>query len=422
MIIYTVSKRPDRNSWQVSWYDHGKKTRDFPKKAEAEAYAASMNRLARLGASSEEVLAAKREAAGTGFPMDMLIRAGLEAMRASGASRSDAAMTFADASALVIEEARRTGARERTLKGYTAAYRVINRTWGAHAAVGIGRDEVEKYLAGLKSKTGGEASIATKGNHLCHIRMALRQAGVSDPLRKIVLPADERVIRFLTVEECRMLFAACPKAERGLLAAAMFAGIRPEGTDRVLPDAVSVAEKRIRIIASADKSRDTHILDRHVLPDVLWLWLKKYPYAPSPGGWPAFQRRMKRVVGRWFHDALRHTAATYYCALHGVPATGQLLTHQGVGLVRKHYAGAVETKVAKEFYKLTPAKIRFLPERNPRARCDVTWPEDKELEAMLRAEPGVKVAARLGCSDSALTKRCRVRGIKKPGRGHWTTA
>ena len=115
------------------------------------------------------------------------------------------------------------------------------------------------------------------------------------------------------------------------------------------------------------------------------------------------------------HDGLRHTGATYYCAVNGVNQTARLLTHESERLVRANYAGMVQsTELAKKFLTLSPAQIKFVDDDR------VKWPADATLARMVKKETGRAIAARLGCSDSALTKHCRTRGIEKPGRGHWT--
>lgn len=51
----------------------------------------------------------------------------------------------------------------------------------------------------------------------------------------------------------------------------------------------------------------------------------------------------------------------------------------------------------------------------------IVWPSNEELEKMLWESPTEKVAFALGVSDSAIGKRCRNLGIKKPPRGYWSS-
>lgn len=47
------------------------------------------------------------------------------------------------------------------------------------------------------------------------------------------------------------------------------------------------------------------------------------------------------------------------------------------------------------------------------------WPADSELSNLVWSKPSTEVSKDLGISESALRKRCRKRGIAKPGRGYW---
>ena len=49
------------------------------------------------------------------------------------------------------------------------------------------------------------------------------------------------------------------------------------------------------------------------------------------------------------------------------------------------------------------------------------WPNvsSKELERLVWSKPTRLVAADFGVSDTAISKKCRLEGIKKPPRGFW---
>lgn len=48
------------------------------------------------------------------------------------------------------------------------------------------------------------------------------------------------------------------------------------------------------------------------------------------------------------------------------------------------------------------------------SREKIEWPSDEELADLLRNLPRTEVARRLGVSDNAVKKRCRLRGIEEP--------
>lgn len=419
-INFVKKPRSDRpGAIEVRWFVDGQKFRkSFPSDEQASQFIRDQKVVARAGGSPFEVIEAQRVAAGTGIPLPVLAKAGLEQIRASNSIGMDVAMTFRQAAQRVHDAAVKSGARPRTLKGYLDTYKVLNLAWGDRVAAAIAEPEVEKWLAHLPDRNGrpGKATASTKDNYLRHIRMALRQAGVGDPLRNIVVPgADTGEVEYFEVSEVRTMLASCPENARGFLAVAVFAGIRPENLEQLPESAISVVDRRIRIPAEVAKDGNTHLLESGrdgVLPDVLWKWLRTFPYRQVR--WKPLQRRLAKRVGRWIQDGLRHTAATYYHALHGTTKTARLLTHSGESLVRKHYAGVVESIAAKQFYDTVPAIIKFdEPERT-------NWPSDDRLAELLRKYPATHVAEQLGVSDSAIAQRCKVRGIEKPGRGEWT--
>lgn len=406
----------------VRWREAGENhSKSFDTKAAAVRWMKDAKALKAAQCSPEMITAAMRMAAGTKFSVLDLVRAGADHIRMTGAVTSSE-VTFEAAGKLVIERAIMKGAKQRTIISYKAAYAVLNKHWGTRIAAILTVSEVRAYLAALPNAKGEpeKASRAYKDNLLRHIRMAMSRAGVAEPLKDFILPQERTVPRFFAMPEVKMLLGACQPEERGFVAVALFGCVRPETLEQLPADAVSVKDRWIKIPEWASKDRQPHYLERDILPDVLWKWLKLYPYTPIKN-WDSLQERLKRAAGRWFHDAVRHTGATYYCSMNGISATARLLTHQGESLVKKHYAGVVEQQIAKTFFSLTPERIDFTA-KGARLRACFDWPSDEHLALWVQQEPATKIAAKLGCSDSAIVKRCRDRGIKKPGRGHWSTA
>lgn len=382
-MTHSVTKRTDQPGFLVTWYEHGRRRKSFDTRIDAETWARDMQQLADLGGSATEMIEARREAAGTGYALGDLVRLGLDHVRVTG-TKANVAMTFAQAAAVVIENAKRASARQRTMDGYVAVYRLLGKTWGSRAAAVISESDVRVYLDAMPNRSGivGTATLASKKNYLRHIRMAMRCAGVANPLPGFMESRENAEVRFFTVDEVRAILVAANREERGFLAVAIFAGVRPENLELLQEDAVSVTDKRIRIPAMVSKDRLAHLLERDVLPDVLWKWLRKFPF--NPVSWNPLQRRLRKAIGHWVQDGLRHTAATYYCATHGVSATARLLTHQGESLVRKNYAGIVELNRARRFYTLTPAKIlttQFRTKSGSATSADHAEPSERSRSA-----------------------------------------
>lgn len=398
----------------VRWFENGKKMRKYLNtKDAADRWVREQKKYNDLGISPTEMYASSRLIHGTGFDMEMVLKAGLEQLRGLGAHRADATMTFREAAQAVIERAKEKGCRAKTLENYEAMAALLNKKWGDRVAVGISTQEVKDHLAGLANAKGvpGTAARATKETHLLYLRMIQRTAGVVMPLKTILLPKEDRQVQYFSIEEVKTMLAVCPVDARGYLAVALFGCVRPDNLELLPADCVSASAKTIRIPNTVSKDRLTHVITDKA-PVVLWEWLKAYPFKPVHR--EPLQRRLKRAIGRWIHDGLRHTGATYYCAVHGVNATAQLLTHESESLVRKHYAGVVlDPAVPASFYELSPAKISFSPPKG------VQWPEKADLKTMLKTRTGKDVAEELGCSDVALSKHCERVGILRPGRGDW---
>jgi hypothetical protein len=432
----TVKKLSDTSRslpWMVCHYANRKRIRKFfSSNEEAEQHAKDLRRNLRFGLDPEDLAAAQRLIAGTGYKLATVMSLGLAALRENQAISASPNATFADGAARVIELAGERNRRAVTLKGYEAAFGPLIRAFGARIACSITKTEVERYLNSLCDRKGipGRASILTKRSAITLIRMALRSVGIANPVPGLVVAIPRgKDIAFFTNEQVLQILGAAAPNERGMVALALFAAIRPQTLERLPAECVSLEDRMIAIPSTISKDGYAHSLEatssvdeKFVLPgvpDILWDWLAKYPFQPRP--WRPLQERLREAIGGfWIHDGLRHTGATNYRARYGIAATANLLTHGSIALVRKHYSGITTKANAARFFAFTPNTVPEVP-RSPRATWKkVSWPSDQELHAILQQRPSVHVARELGCSDSALTKHCKLRGIAKPARGAWS--
>ncbi|MDB6095593.1 MAG: hypothetical protein JWM32_3155, partial [Verrucomicrobia bacterium] len=216
-VNFITKKRNDRDTWEVQWFVRGAKNRkSFPTQDAAIRWVRDQKQLAALGASPAEVSAAARLAAGTGFDLESLVRAGLDQMRGIGAHRADATMTFAEAGQAVIKRAEKKGARDRTIKNYKARASLLNKTFGRRVAVAISATEIDEYLEKVPNKQGlvGGASVSSKQTHLTFVKMALRLAGVGNPLEKCELPTVNADVRYFRLAVVKTILAATPVKAR----------------------------------------------------------------------------------------------------------------------------------------------------------------------------------------------------------------
>ena len=354
-------------------------------------------------------------------------------------------VTFREAAAREVERAARDAVRPVTLGNYRAVYSILNKTFGDRPVGEITIKEVETFLdEEMKNnrRQAGQATRNSKRSYLTYLKAALRAGGVQNPLSDLKYKYEPGVIHYFPVPVVRALFGATPARERGLLALALFGGFRPELLGELPARCVDVARREITIPELLSKDKRPHILEGEFkrpdgqllpgLPEVLWVWLKEFPYRPAT--WLNLQLRLQRELclletgsrdtskgrsGYWIQDGTRHTAASYYCAYYGPAATAALLTHTGTGMAVSHYIGIADRKDATEFYNVTPSTVTFKAERAPYGHVKNVTKE--LLETLVYTKPMSALARDLGCSLPGLFLRCKKLNIKRPNTGYWNS-
>jgi len=428
----TVVRFPGRKkSWCVRYYvQRARRMKFFKTREEAETHASDLRLLDRKGASLEKVEDAIRLVAGTGYDIAELVRIGLQSLQTAGTKDSCLQLTFSEAVKKYFEQAKKKKLRMATLLAYRGHFMVLNRKWGDRIIGCISDAEVEAYLLNYNTPNcrKGRPSLRTLQTYLRNMQMVMRAAGVVRPLTKVVLPREDREIRFFSTEQVRVMLTEAKAHERGMLALALFAGLRPERLNEIPSNYINVKERTIRIPAAVSKTHSPDFLEtvtptaqipefRPGPPEVLWMWLERYPFQPRY--WKALRTRLRIMLGnQWIHDGCRHTAATYYCTKYGVAATAELLTHSDTGLVRKHYAGIATREQAEAFFSLTPDRVP-LPRYARRDSKIKVSPE--EMARLVRTKTMNDVAKQIGCSSTSVRKFCQARGIPTPGKGRWVT-
>lgn len=179
-----------------------------------------------------------------------------------------------------------------------------------------------------------------------------------------VYPVKDRSPDFLSVDECRMLLAAIETSSDGrhlpAVCLMLFAGIRPEelrGLEKpaMVWSCVDFDNETIRIPPECSKTGRGRILEN--LPETLWRWLalRKRASGKIMKADPSqIQRVCKRAAGRWSHDILRHSFATYHVAQFSDPGkTSLLMGHEGkTGLLYRRYRGVTTASEAAGFWSL----------------------------------------------------------------------
>ncbi|MEO0446184.1 MAG: tyrosine-type recombinase/integrase, partial [Verrucomicrobiota bacterium] len=182
-------------------------------------------------------------------------------------------------------------------------------------------------------------------------------------------------VEFLTVEECRILLEACAEEDLRLLpffAISMFTGARPSEVDRLT--FADIHEERhvvkgiqfAELVMNETKDTRTNVANRKRrvvdLPENALSWLElaspTYEAADRISPCKNYRNRFDRIkkrLGRWPSDALRHTFASYHYATYRDEAWLQaLLGHESAQTLHNHYRGVARPAMAERFWNLRP--------------------------------------------------------------------
>lgn len=179
---------------------------------------------------------------------------------------------------------------------------------------------------------------------------------------KIELPEEAHAVEIFTPEECAAMLSAAGE-HAPAVALMLYAGVRPEelggfGKPRLQWEHVDRGARLIRVPSEVAKNGKARIIEG--LPSTLWRWMplarERRWGAALPIDWPTLRDRLKAAVGKWKHDGLRHSFATYMLAVTQDPGKVALwLGHEGAPtLLYRHYRGLATKKQAREFLALRP--------------------------------------------------------------------
>ena len=164
----------------------------------------------------------------------------------------------------------------------------------------------------------------------------------------------------------------------GYIAAAMFAGVRPEENRRTAGERIDVRGGTLVVTGAAAKRVKKKGRQRRVieLPRTALIWLRLWRQL-CPGA-PLVPKNFKRhwkdlraaaAIGKWPHDVLRHTFATYHYAMYANRAQLQAIMGHSADedTLDQHYRAVmtitgktVSKRLAEEFWGLTPRRVRLL--------------------------------------------------------------
>ncbi len=251
-----------------------------------------------------------------------------------------------------------------------------------------------------------------------------RRHVLENPVRRLDrIESDRSEIAILAPDEIRRLLTAAMKWKAGrfapVIVLGLFAGLRPSEIEDLSPADINGRN----ILVKGGKLRRKH--HRRVpIPPVLSEWLREYPFAGVPSTLKTNLKHLKKAsrAERWVQDIIRHTSISYQLERDHDEAFTAFHNGTSKPMLDRHYRQVIETNDAVEtFWSLSPARLREmdLAVDLPGKEDPVSWPNKKQLAAMLREKPVSRIAEKLNVSGPAVRKHCVNLGLNPPGRGFW---
>jgi integrase/recombinase XerD len=183
----------------------------------------------------------------------------------------------------------------------------------------ISAKDIQDWLDSLKVKPCTKQSNVTRLSSLFshHIR---RDNIVKNPCRKLErIKVEYHAPLILSPEQADTLLKNTPRKFRAYVILGMFAGIRPEETQKLTWKDICLETKTVTVNLAKTRRRRIVPLEPRAVALLEKCARKKGNIAPSHSTLRRFKRVARYALGfdRWPQDLLRHTAASYMLALIG---------------------------------------------------------------------------------------------------------
>lgn len=244
-----------------------------------------------------------------------------------------------------------------------------------------------------------------KNHNYCAENIRDRLSKISDERTPAPLLSLEGVKRMLKVT-LLIHKPAVPTIVLGL-----FGGLRP--SEIVDLTESNFSDGRITIVGGKLRNRSDRIIE---MPEVLVAWLEKYPFKEKVIIGRNVFRKIAEATGEGANqkNIRRHTAISYHYSLYNAKVSAADYFGTSVKMINKHYLNTDIPKAdAVAYWQLTPDQINntSVEQSIPKGKKRIQYPDDQTLAAMVRNLPMTNIAKQLGCSDNAIRKHCRKRGI-----------
>lgn len=222
----------------------------------------------------------------------------------------------------------------------------------------ITRDELQTWL------DRGEKHPTTYRNHRAYVRGLMHwahdQGYITDVLKTRAPEILPKTPAALTVKQVAHLFEANKEYPEAcaMLAIGAFAGLRSANIARLKSDEVRLRERQIFIPADKFKTGRSHLIEG--APANLWKWLNAEK-VKAVCAWSSRQQR--HILDGCYvragitppKNALRHSFATYKCALDGsAEKASYILGHTNPAEIWQSYKGIATKADAKRYFAIVP--------------------------------------------------------------------
>lgn len=274
----------------------------------------------------------------------------------------DCGKDYSAAVAEFIEDLTRRGARDATVKYYSAILRLFQTREDIKNIAEYSQDAAEKYLASINSPAHSKRSLGSFFAFCVSKKWISVNpfAGAKIPrvLKEVAAPS------ILTVAETIDFLAKIPTEWQPTAAILAFAGVRPieilplNGAAVLKIQNIDFDARKITIPAEVSKVRRVRILEN--LPENIWQWLEPLKARGgaenvAAGSYEIWRRVKSATAIALPKDVFRHSFASYAYHYLGAEHTVEILGHVGgFGVFAKHYKGLATIADSRKYFSILP--------------------------------------------------------------------
>jgi len=218
----------------------------------------------------------------------------------------------------------------------------------------IGREGVQGFIDGLRGKLSAVTLTNYRKTLSAFFNWALGERMIAvNPIIGLIVPEVVRAeVKCMKVSAVERLYNANAEADPrvcGLMALGFFSVLRTSSIERLRAEDVRVDERLIILPASQFKTKRRHVIDGDMVPGNVWGWierLEKKDYGIKKNTFTLARNRALKRAGLELsalpNNGMRHSFASYYCALEGSAGKAALaIGHVGESLLWRHYKGVM---------------------------------------------------------------------------------